>query len=133
MKAKINLIAWQLWRKDVAEVLLFQWLLLFFIVSIGSLLNWGFALSALISGLAILLPSTVLGMWLGLRLFLGKNGPYGIFIGGFIKTLSSAVLLGTALVLLKEFGLVWQGFFMGLISMVLAPILFRVGSYFRSA
>jgi cytochrome bd-type quinol oxidase subunit 2 len=112
------------WKQDVARSLIFQWALLLAVCGVCAAVSWGVALNAVIVGLAIAVPNTALGAWMGVRLLLGKVNPFGVFIGGIIKTLFSVVLIGAAFAALKEFGWVWQGFFAGLVSMVFAPALF---------
>ncbi len=120
----VDAIAFRQWKQDVARSLVFQWLLLGVVCSACAVFGWDVALNALIIGLAIAIPNTALGAWMGVRLLLGKVNPFGVFIAGIIKTLFSVVLMGAAFAALQEFGWVWQGFFAGLVSMVFAPALF---------
>jgi F0F1-type ATP synthase assembly protein I len=120
----VDAIAFSQWKQDVARSLLFQWVLLVVVCSACAVLGWDVALNALLVGLAIAIPNTALGAWMGIRLLLGKVSPFGVFIGGILKTLLSVVLIGAAFTALQELGWVWQGFFAGLVSMVLSPALF---------
>ena len=120
----VDAIAFSQWKQDIARSLLFQWVLLVVVCSACAVLGWDVALNALLVGLAIAIPNTALGAWMGIRLLLGKVSPFGVFIGGIVKTLLSVVLIGAAFTALQELGWVWQGFFAGLVSMVLSPALF---------
>jgi F0F1-type ATP synthase assembly protein I len=131
MAITVEPLAWRLWRKDVAASLLFQWGVLSVVCAVCAAVGWDVALNALLAGLAVLLPYTVLGIWLGVRLLLGKADTYGALIGGFIKTVLSVVLLTLAIIGLQELKWVWQGFFAGLIAVVIAPALFGVWQAFK--
>ncbi len=120
----IDSIAFRMWKQDVLNSLMFQWILLTVVCAVCSGFGWDVALNALLVGSAIAIPSTALGAWMGIRLILGKVGSASVLIGGFFKTLLSVVLIGAAFAALQEFGWVWQGFFVGLVSMVFAPVLF---------
>ncbi len=120
----VDAIAFRQWKQDVARSLVFQWLLMAVVCSVCAVFGWDLALNALIVALAVAIPNTALGAWMGVRLMLGRVSPLGVFIGGIIKTLFSVVLIGAAFAALQEFGWVWQGFFAGLVSMVIAPALF---------
>jgi F0F1-type ATP synthase assembly protein I len=120
----VDSIAFRMWKQDVLRSLMFQWALLAVVCAVCAGLGWGMALNALLAGLAVAIPSTALGAWMGIRLMLGKVGSASVLIGGFLKTVLSAILIGAAFAALQEFGWVWQGFFVGLVSMVFAPVLF---------
>jgi F0F1-type ATP synthase assembly protein I len=120
----VDVIAFRQWQQDVARSLVFQWLLLAVVCGVCAAFGWDLSLNALIVGLAVAVPNTALGAWMGVRLMLGRVSPLGVFIGGIVKTLFSIVLIGAAFAALQEFGWVWQGFFVGLVSMVFAPVLF---------
>jgi F0F1-type ATP synthase assembly protein I len=120
----VDAIAFRQWQQDVAKSLIFQWLLLVVVCSACAVFGWDVALNAFVISLAIAIPNTALGAWMGIRLLLGRVSPFGVFIGGIVKTLFSVVLIGAAFAALQEFGWVWQGFFAGLVSMVFAPALF---------
>jgi hypothetical protein len=120
----VDSIALKQWKQDVAKSLLFQWGLLAIVCGACALVDWKMALNAAVVGFATAVPNTALGAWMGIRLLLGKVSSIGMLVGGFIKTLISAVLIGAAFLALQEFGWVWQGFFAGLVSTVFAPALF---------
>jgi F0F1-type ATP synthase assembly protein I len=122
----IDSIAFRLWKHDVLRSLVFQWVLLLVVCGVCLVLSPGAAINALVVSLAVAIPNTALGAWMGIRLMLGKVGSVSVLIGGFLKTLLSAVLIGAAFAVLQEFGWVWQGFFAGLVSMVFAPVLFGI-------
>jgi hypothetical protein len=117
-------IAFRLWQQDVANSLAFQWGLWFLVCGFSSFFGAEFAVNAALAGAAVAIPSTALGAWMGVRLWLGKVSPFGVFIGGIVKTLLSTVLIGAAFAALQELGWAWQGFLAGLISMVLSPVVF---------
>jgi hypothetical protein len=120
----VDSIALKQWEEDVAGSLMFQWCLLLLVCGACALFAWGAALNALLVGLAIAVPNTALGAWMGIRVLLGNVNPAGVFIGSILKTLLSVGLIGAAFFAAQDFGWVWQGFFAGLVSMVFAPVLF---------
>jgi F0F1-type ATP synthase assembly protein I len=120
----VDSIAFRQWKQDIARSLMFQWALLIMVCGACAVFGWDVAFNALVIGLAIAIPNTALGAWMGVRLMLGRVSPFGVFIGGIVKTLFSVVLIGAAFAALQEFGWVWQGFFAGLVSMVFSPALF---------
>ncbi len=126
MTIKVDMLAWRLWRQDVAQSLVFQWCVFLLVLLVCVLFGVDVAINALCAGLAVLLPYTVLGVWLGVRLLLGKVDVYGVFIGGFIKMVLSVVLVTVSVIKLQELKWVWQGFFAGLITAVFLPALFGV-------
>jgi hypothetical protein len=117
-------IAFRLWQQDVAYSLVFQWGLLLAVCGLSGFFGATFALNAALAGMAVAIPNTALGAWMGIKLWLGKVNPFGVFIGGIVKTLLSVVLIGAAFAALQELGWAWQGFLAGLISMVLSPVVF---------
>jgi hypothetical protein len=120
----IDSVAFSSWKQDVARSLVFQWVLLVVICGACAAFGWGVAINALVISLAIAIPNTALGAWMGVRLWLGKVSPLGVLLGSVVKTLFSVALIGAAFAVLQDIGWVWQGFFAGLVSMVLAPALF---------
>jgi F0F1-type ATP synthase assembly protein I len=125
-------IALKQWKKDVVRSLIFQLVLLFLVCCACAVFGWNVAVNATIAGLAVVIPNVALGAWMGVRLLLGEVSPYGMLIGGALKTLLSVVLIGAAFAALQEFGWVWQGFFAGLLSTVFAPVLFGISTGQRS-
>jgi F0F1-type ATP synthase assembly protein I len=119
-------IALKQWKQDVARSLIFQWALLVLVCCACAVFGWDVAINASLAGLAVFIPNVALGAWMGVRLLLGEGSPYGMLIGGVLKTLLSVVLIGAAFAALQEFGWVWQGFFVGLLSTVFAPVLFGI-------
>ena len=128
----IDRIAFEFWRQDVAKSIGFQWGLLLVVVGLCAGLGANAAVNAALAGAAIAIPNTALGAWMGVRLWLGKVSPFGVFIGGIVKTLLSVVLIGAAFAALQALGWVWQGFLAGLISMVLSPVVFGLAYSQRS-
>jgi F0F1-type ATP synthase assembly protein I len=122
----IDSIALRMWKQDVLRSLVFQWVLLLFVCGACIVFGWLMAVNALCVGLAIVIPSTALGAWMGIRILFGKVGSISVLIGGLLKTLLSAILIGAAFAVLQDIGWVWQGFFVGLVSMVFAPVLFGI-------
>jgi hypothetical protein len=133
MAIKIDMLIWRLWRHDVALSLMFQWCVLILLVAVCATFSYDCALNAVFSGLAVLLPYTLLGVWLGVRLLLGKVDTYGVFIGSFIKTVLNVVLLTASIIVLQNLTWVWQGFFAGLIAMVVSPALWGLWQAFRKS
>ncbi len=125
-------IALKLWQQDVASPLAFQWLLLALVCAVSGFFGLGYMLNAALAGAAIAIPNTVLGAWMGVKLWLGNVSPFGVLIGGIAKTMLSVVFTGAAFAVLQELGWAWQGFLAGLISMVLSPVVFGLAFSQRS-
>jgi hypothetical protein len=81
------------------------------------------AVNILFSGLSIFIPSLILGIWWRYKILRGSFSSSMMFIALFLKTILSGICLAGSLFILKDFYWVWQGFFTGLISMVLSPTL----------
>ena len=116
--------AYRAWVQDVAKPLAFEWLLLIVITLVCLGFGAAVALNALLAGVAIAVPHTTLGAWMGVRMFLAKTSPLGVFIGSIMKTLFSIVLVGAAFTALQELGFVWQGFMAGLVGMAMSTALY---------
>jgi hypothetical protein len=119
-----NTVALSVWRKDVRSVLIFQCLLLISLV-LAAVVFFSYlsAVNILFSGLSIFIPSLVLGVWWRYKILRGNFSSNMMFIALFLKTILSGICLAGSLFILKDFYWVWQGFFTGLISMVLSPTL----------
>ncbi len=124
MKNTLNTTALCVWRKDVQSILIFQCLLLIVLVLIGVIFfNRLFVVNVLLSSLSIFVPSLFLGIWWRYKILRGSFSSNMLFIAIFLKTILSGLCLIASLFVLKDFYWVWQGFFVGLISMVLSPTL----------
>lgn len=82
------------------------------------------SLNAFLAGLAVLIPNTALGAWVGIRLLLGNASGFGMLVGSLLKTGFTVIWIIVAFFSLQKLGWVWQGFFAGLVGMVFAPVLF---------
>ena len=124
MKNTLSTTALCVWRKDVQSILIFQCLLLIVLVLIGVIFfNRLFVVNVLLSSLSIFVPSLFLGIWWRYKILQGSFSSNMLFIAIFLKTILSGLCLIASLFVLKDFYWVWQGFFVGLISMVLSPTL----------
>ena len=118
--------AYRAWIKDVAKPLVFEWLLLTIVTLACLVFGAKTAVNTLLAGMAIVLPHTVLGVWIGFRAVVGAANPIGVFIGSVIKTLVSVVFLGLAFVYLQDYGFVWLSFFLGLTAAAMSTMFYGV-------
>ncbi|MEN9912041.1 MAG: hypothetical protein RI956_485 [Pseudomonadota bacterium] len=124
MKHTPDTIALSAWHKDVWSVLVFQCLLLISLVLVAAIFfSYLSAANILFSGLSIFVPSLILGVWWRYKILRGNFSSNMMLIALFLKTILSGICLVGSLFILKDFHWVWQGFFIGLISMVLSPTL----------
>lgn len=117
-------IALSAWYKDVWSVLVLQCMLLISLVLIAAVFfSYLSAVNILLSSLSIFIPSLILGVWWRYKIVQGGFSSNIMFIALCLKAVLSSLCLAGSLFLLKDFHWVWQGFFIGLISMVLSPTL----------
>lgn len=124
MASSIDPIAFHQWKHDVGMSIAFQWCLLILVCLVCAVFSVQAAINASLVGGAVAMPNTALGAWMGLRLMLGKANAFSVFLGGIVKTIVSTALISAAFIASQAFGWVWQGFFAGLVSMVLSPLIF---------
>jgi hypothetical protein len=133
MQHKSNTVNLSVWRKDVQSVLVCQCLLLVNLVLLAAIFS-GYlsALNVLFSGLSIFIPSLILGVWLCYKTLKSGFNSNVMLVALLLKAVLSGLCLAGSLVVLKDLGWVWQGFFVGLVFTVLAPMLYGVYRGFKT-
>jgi F0F1-type ATP synthase assembly protein I len=110
-----------IWGATLKKAVALQWGAVAVLAGIGGLWSGNAALSVLFGGVAVVLPNTLLALWLMPRLQGGGDagGAVALMVAEALKLMGTTGLLLAVVILMKK-GLVWPAFMAGIIGAVLA-------------
>lgn len=112
-----------IWGATLKKAVALQWGAVAALALVGCVLfGWGAGRSVLLGGVAVVLPNTLLALWLMPRLQAGgaeAGGAVALMVAEGLKLLGTTALLLAAVILMGP-GLSWPGFLAGIVGTLLS-------------